>query len=189
VKRQGALAEWLGSGLQSRVQQFESARRLSPQKTGTIQVFDSVQFIAATPDIELLRAHGLRVTSGRLAVLAALRDVPPHATVEQVEGAARARVGSLSTQAVYDILRAFHDASLVRRIEPAGSPARYETRVGDNHHHLICRDCGVTVDVDCAAGEAPCLHPSAAPGFEVDEAEVIFWGRCAACLERKEQAS
>ena len=141
-----------------------------------------------TSEIGLLRVHGLRVTASRVAVLASLREAP-HATVDEVERAARARLGTLSTQAVYDILGAFHDASLVRRIEPAGSPARYETRVGDNHHHLICRDCGLTVDVDCTVGEAPCLLPSAAAGFEVDEAEVIFWGRCEACRERKEQAT
>ncbi len=116
-----------------------------------------------------------------------MRGLPPHSTVVAIERAAHERLGALSTQAVYDILRAFHEASLVRRIEPAGSPARYETRVGDNHHHLICRVCGVTVDVDCALGEAPCLEASAADGFEVDEAEVIFWGRCAACRERKER--
>jgi Fe2+ or Zn2+ uptake regulation protein len=140
---------------------------------------------ALLDDTELLRGHGLRVTAPRLAVLAALREVP-HATSDDVARAARDRLGTLSTQAVYDILGAFHDAALVRRIEPAGSAARYETRVGDNHHHLICRGCGATVDVDCAVGEAPCLAPAEAAGFEVDEAEVIFWGRCAACRTRKE---
>lgn len=128
-----------------------------------------------------LQAHGLRVTASRLAVLGALDELEPHATVDEVETAARARIGTLSTQAVYDILRALHAAGLVRRIEPAGSPARFETRVGDNHHHLVCRDCGVTVDVDCVVGEAPCLAPSDAAGFEVAEAEVVFWGRCPAC--------
>ena len=123
------------------------------------------------------------MTAPRLAVLAALRDAP-HADADELQRAARAQLGSLSTQAVYDILAAFHTSSLVRRIEPAGSPARYETRVGDNHHHLICRDCGLTVDVDCATGEAPCLAPGAHEGFEVDEAEVIFWGRCASCQEQ-----
>jgi Fe2+ or Zn2+ uptake regulation protein len=131
-------------------------------------------------DPTLLRAHGLRVTAPRLAVLAALRE-RPHATAEEVERAARERLSALSTQAVYNILHAFHAATLVRRIEPAGSPARFETRVADNHHHLICRDCGRTVDVDCAVGEAPCLDPGDAAGFEVDEAELIFWGRCPAC--------
>jgi Fe2+ or Zn2+ uptake regulation protein len=139
-------------------------------------------------DSRLLREHGLRVTASRLAVLGALRTLPGHCSVDEIEQAARARAGTLSTQAVYDILKAFHEAALVRRIEPAGSPARYETRVGDNHHHLICRDCGLTVDVDCSVGEAPCLAPDDASGFVIDEAEVIYWGRCAACRERKEHA-
>ena len=121
-------------------------------------------------------------------MLAALRDAP-HADADELQRAARARLGSLSTQAVYDILAAFHNSSLVRRIEPAGSPARYETRVGDNHHHLICRDCGLTVDVDCAIGEAPCLTPGAHEGFEVDEAEVIFWGRCASCQKQRKDVT
>jgi Fe2+ or Zn2+ uptake regulation protein len=142
----------------------------------------------ALADPELLRAHGLRVTGPRLAVLSALRELP-HASVDELDRAARARLGALSTQAVYDILGAFHDAALVRRIEPAGSPARYETRVGDNHHHLICRDCGLTVDVDCTVGDAPCLAPSEAAGFEVEEAEVVFWGRCATCRERTDEAT
>ncbi|HVM58168.1 MAG TPA: Fur family transcriptional regulator [Gaiellaceae bacterium] len=131
---------------------------------------------------ELLRAHGLRVTAPRLAVLETLAELPSHVSVEQVEAGARKRLGTLSTQAVYDIMRALHDAGLVRRIEPAGSAALFETRVGDNHHHLVCRDCGRMVDVDCVVGEAPCLSPAAAAGFEVDEAEVIFWGRCPECL-------
>jgi len=128
----------------------------------------------------LLQEHGLRVTAPRLAVLAVLEELP-HATVEEIEAAARARLGSLSTQAIYDILRTLHGAEIVRRIEPAGSPARFETRVGDNHHHLVCRDCGVAVDVDCVVGEAPCLAPDDAAGFEVGEAEIIFWGRCPDC--------
>jgi Fe2+ or Zn2+ uptake regulation protein len=124
----------------------------------------------------------MRVTATRIAVLDALAELPPHVSVDQVEQAARARIGSLSTQAVYDILRAFHEAGLVRRIEPAGSPALFETRTGDNHHHLVCRSCGRTVDVDCAVGEAPCLEPDDAAGFEIDEAEIVFWGRCPDCL-------
>jgi Fur family ferric uptake transcriptional regulator len=131
---------------------------------------------------DLLRAHGLRVTAPRLAVLEALDALPAHANVEQVHAAARGRIGALSTQAVYDILRVLHEAGIVRRIETPGSPARFETRVGDNHHHLICRDCGLTVDVDCATAEAPCLEPDSAPGYEIDEAEIIFWGRCPACV-------
>lgn len=116
--------------------------------------------------------------------MAALEVLPAHVTVEQVEEVARERIGALSTQAVYDIMRALHDAGLVRRIEPAGSAALFETRVGDNHHHLVCRQCGQTLDVDCAIGEAPCLTPSAAAGFEIDEAEVIFWGRCPDCAAK-----
>jgi Fur family ferric uptake transcriptional regulator len=133
---------------------------------------------------DLLRSHGLRVTAGRIAVLAALDALPAHVTVEQVEEAARERIGALSTQAVYDILRALHDVGLVRRIEPAGSAALFETRVGDNHHHLVCRECGRTVDVDCAVGAAPCLTPSWDAGFEIDEAEVVFWGRCPECVHK-----
>lgn len=130
----------------------------------------------------LLRSHGLRVTAARLAVLNALEGLPPHVTVDQVEQSARERIGALSTQAVYDIMRALHEVGVVRRIEPAGSAALFETRVDDNHHHLVCRDCGRTVDVNCVVGEAPCLTPSTTSGFEVDEAEIIFWGRCPDCI-------
>jgi Fe2+ or Zn2+ uptake regulation protein len=136
----------------------------------------------------LLRAHGFRVTAARMAVVDALGELPPHVTVEQVESSVRRRIGTISTQAVYDILRALHEVGLVRRIEPAGSAARFETRVDDNHHHLVCRDCGRTVDVDCAVGEPPCLAPSSAGGFEVDEAEIIFWGRCPDCIGKKTAA-
>jgi Fe2+ or Zn2+ uptake regulation protein len=128
----------------------------------------------------LLRERGLRVTAARLAVLDALRG-SPHATADELVRAVRERTGAISTQAVYDILHALDGAELVRRIQPAGSPARFETRVGDNHHHLVCRGCGATVDVECAVGAAPCLSPAEAAGYEVEEAEVIFWGRCAAC--------
>jgi Fur family transcriptional regulator, stress-responsive regulator len=135
--------------------------------------------------MSVLRAHQLRVTAPRLAVLAVLAELPAHVRVDQVAERARARIGSLSTQAVYDILGAFHRAGIVRRIAPAGSPALFETRVGDNHHHLVCRDCGATVDVDCVVGEAPCLAPEAARGYEVDEAEVTFWGRCPECAKAR----
>jgi len=137
---------------------------------------------------DVLRSRGLRVTATRLAVLETLAELPAHVTVEQVEQGARNRLGVISTQAVYDIMRALHEARLVRRIEPAGSPALFETRVGDNHHHLVCRDCGKTVDVDCILGAAPCLTAGSAAGFEVDEAEVIFWGRCPECIRRAEPA-
>ncbi|MGY1607536.1 MULTISPECIES: Fur family transcriptional regulator [unclassified Geodermatophilus] len=127
-----------------------------------------------------LRAAGLRVTRPRLAVLAAVH-AHPHVDTEALIGAARARMGAVSHQAVYDVLRVLTDRGLVRRIQPQGSVARYEARVGDNHHHLVCRSCGAITDVDCATGEAPCLTPSGDGGFLVDEAEVIYWGRCRSC--------
>ena len=134
--------------------------------------------------IARLRAAGLRVTRPRLAVLDVLGDARQrheHLSAADVAARARAALGALSTQAVYDCLDALTAAGLVRRIEPAGSPARYEARVGDNHHHLVCRRCGFTADVDCAVGAAPCLAPSSASGFVVDEAEVIYWGLCPSC--------
>jgi Fe2+ or Zn2+ uptake regulation protein len=129
----------------------------------------------------MLRDHGLQVTAQRLAVLRAVSDTP-HRTAEDVEQVVRAEIGSISRQAVYDALATLTDKGLVRRIQPAGSPARYEDRVGDNHHHLICRNCGRAVDVDCAVGSRPCLTAADGSGFEIDEAEVIFWGRCPECL-------
>ena len=132
----------------------------------------------------LLRDAALRVTAPRKAVLAAVHE-HPHADTETLLAATRARLGSVSHQAVYDVLRVLTDAGLIRRIQPAGSVARYEARVGDNHHHLVCRSCGAISDVDCATGQAPCLTPSSdgghAAGFLVDEAEVIYWGRCRSC--------
>jgi Fur family ferric uptake transcriptional regulator len=131
-----------------------------------------------------LRARGLRATRPRLAVLAVLDDAgtrDEHLPVATIAGRARARLGALSTQAAYDCLEALTRAGLVRRIEPAGSPALYEARVGDNHHHLVCRRCGRTVDVDCAVGSTPCLAPADRAGFVVDEAEVTFWGHCPDC--------
>lgn len=132
-----------------------------------------------------LRAGGLRVTQPRLTVLAVLDDAATrreHLPAALIARRARTRLGALSTQTVYDCLDALAAARLARRIEPAGSPALYETRVGDNHHHLVCRDCGVTTDVDCVVGAAPCLTPSSSDGFSVDQAEVTFWGRCDACI-------
>jgi Fe2+ or Zn2+ uptake regulation protein len=131
-----------------------------------------------------LRAAGLRVTKPRVAVLDALDERPAeqrHPLVSELVDEVRKRLGKVSVQAVYDCLVALSAAGLVRRIEVAGSPARFETRVGDNHHHLVCRQCGQTVDVDCVVGSAPCLDPSDTHGFVVDEAEVVFWGRCSAC--------
>jgi Fur family ferric uptake transcriptional regulator len=128
-----------------------------------------------------LRDAGLRVTGPRVAVLAAVLE-GPHLDVDAIAAAVRGgELGKVSTQAVYDVLRAMVGAGLVRRLAPAGSPARYEARVGDNHHHLVCRECGRVVDVDCATGSAPCLDPSDNAGFDVDEAEVTYWGRCPDC--------
>lgn len=129
----------------------------------------------------LLRRHGLQVTAQRLAVLRAVSD-RPHSATDDIYTVVRAEIGAISRQAVYDALAILTDKGLLRRIQPAGSPARYEDRVGDNHHHLICRACGGMVDVDCAVGETPCLTAADKAGYEVDEAEVIYWGRCPACV-------
>jgi Fur family ferric uptake transcriptional regulator len=134
---------------------------------------------------ELLRTHGLRVTRPRLAVLEVLDTSHGHLDVDQITVKVRARLDSVSVQAVYDVLGALSRAGLARRIEPAGSPARFERRAGDNHHHIVCRGCGEIADVDCAVGEAPCLDPSQAHGFQVDEAEVTFWGLCPTCQARR----
>jgi Fe2+ or Zn2+ uptake regulation protein len=130
---------------------------------------------------DLLRQHGLQVTAQRLAVIRAVSD-RPHGTADDVAEAVRAEIGTISRQAVYDALGILADKGIVRRIQPAGSPARYEDRVGDNHHHLICRSCGRMVDVDCAVGAMPCLTAADDSGYEIDEAEVVFWGRCPECL-------
>ncbi|WP_455566171.1 Fur family transcriptional regulator [Nocardia fluminea] len=128
----------------------------------------------------MLRAASLRVTAPRLAVLTAVHQ-HPHTDTDTILSRVRATLGAVSQQAVYDVLRALTSAGLLRRIQPMGTVARYETRVGDNHHHLVCRSCGVIVDVECAVGDAPCLSPSDDRGFVVDEAEVIYWGRCPDC--------
>ena len=134
-----------------------------------------------TPDFRsTLRDASLRVTRPRLAVLAAVRD-HPHADTDTLIGHVRAELGTVSHQAVYDVLRALIDAGLLRRIRTAGSTARYEARTGDNHHHVICRSCGAIADVDCAVGHAPCLTASEDHGFVVDEAEVVYWGTCPDC--------
>jgi Fur family ferric uptake transcriptional regulator len=121
------------------------------------------------------------VTPQRLGVLRAL-SLAPHSTADEVYRVVRSELGTVSRQAVYDALAALTDRGVLRRIEPAGSPARYEDRVGDNHHHLVCRSCGRMVDVDCAVGAAPCLVPQDGAGYEIDEAEVTYWGRCAGCV-------
>jgi Fur family ferric uptake transcriptional regulator len=128
----------------------------------------------------MLRDAGLRVTRPRVAVLAAVHD-HPHADTDSIIGFARGDLADVSHQAVYDVLRALAAAGLVRRIEPAGSAARYEARVGDNHHHIVCRTCGAITDVDCAVGYAPCLTASDDAGYEIGEAEVTYWGRCPDC--------
>ncbi|MCO5999537.1 Fur family transcriptional regulator [Actinoallomurus rhizosphaericola] len=127
-----------------------------------------------------LRGVGLRVTAARVALLETVR-AGDHLGVEAIASGVRDRVGHVSLQAVYEGLHALTAAGLVRRIEPAGSPARFEGRVGDNHHHVVCRSCGVVADVECAVGEAPCLVPSEDHGFSIDEAEVVFWGLCPGC--------
>lgn len=136
----------------------------------------------------LLRKHGVQVTAQRLAVLRAV-SAQPHCTTDDVAERVRADIGTISRQAVYDALGVLTDNGLIRRIQPAGSPARYEGRVGDNHHHLICRTCGKTTDVDCAVGLTPCLTPADAAGYHIDEAEVIYWGTCPECLASARNAA
>jgi Fe2+ or Zn2+ uptake regulation protein len=127
-----------------------------------------------------LRGASLRVTAPRIAVLSAVHS-HPHADTDSIIGVVRQNLGAVSHQAVYDVLRALTGAGLLRRIEPQGSVARYEARVGDNHHHVVCRSCGSIADVDCAVGAAPCLDASDDHGFVIDEAEVIYWGTCPEC--------
>jgi Fur family ferric uptake transcriptional regulator len=128
----------------------------------------------------MLRGASLRVTAPRIAVLSAVHE-HPHADTDSIIGVVRQNLGAVSHQAVYDVLRALTTAGLLRRIEPQGSVARYEARVGDNHHHVVCRSCGAIADVDCAVGAAPCLDASDDHGFAIDEAEVIYWGTCPEC--------
>jgi Fur family transcriptional regulator, stress-responsive regulator len=129
---------------------------------------------------DVLRERGYRVTGQRLAVMRAVAR-EPHLTADVVAETVRAELGAISLQAVYDVLAVLVDVGLIRRIQPAGSPARFEARVRDNHHHVICRSCGRTADVDCAVGTAPCLTAVDNKGYDIDEAEVIYWGRCAEC--------
>jgi Fur family ferric uptake transcriptional regulator len=129
---------------------------------------------------QTLREAGLRVTQQRVAVLDAVRRLP-HADTDSLITAVRADAGEISHQAVYDVLKVLTRAGLIRKIQPLGTVARYESRVGDNHHHVVCRECGVIADVDCAVGATPCLSASESSGFEIDEAEVIYWGTCPDC--------
>ena len=147
-------------------------------------MLDLIQIMAmdnVANDIEeLLRGHGLHVTAQRLAIMRAVA-ARPHATADLLADDVRAVIGSVSRQAVYDTLGVLVEKNLVRRIQPSGSAARYENRVGDNHHHLVCRGCGVMIDIDCAVGQVPCLTPLEDHGFRIDEAEVIYWGYCPSC--------
>lgn len=128
-----------------------------------------------------LRSRGLYVTAQRLAVATAV-SAHPHATADEIIDVVRGDLGAVSRQAVYDTLGAFVEHDLIRRIQPAGSVARYEDRVGDNHHHLVCRTCAQVIDIDCAVGDTPCLIADDDHGFEIDEAEVVYWGRCPECV-------
>lgn len=136
----------------------------------------------------LLRRHGLQVTAQRLAVMRAVSD-RPHSAADDVYTMVKAEIGAISRQAVYDALTILNDKGLLRRIQPAGSPARYENRVGDNHHHLICRRCNRMVDIDCAVGDTPCLTAADDSGYEIDEAEVVYWGRCPECAAAAESST
>ena len=131
--------------------------------------------------VEILHKHGVHITAHRLAVLRAVAG-RPHCTADDIAKQIRTEIGAISRQAVYDALGILAEKGIIRRIQPARSPALYEDRVGDNHHHLICRACGKTVDVDCSVGDAPCLTPADTSGYQIDEAEVIFWGTCPECL-------
>lgn len=141
-----------------------------------------------TDPADLLRQRGYRVTGQRLAVLRAVSS-ESHVTADAVAEAVRAELGSISLQAVYDVLGVLVDVGLIRRIQPAGSPALFEARVSDNHHHVICRDCGRATDVDCAVGFAPCLTAVDDKGYDIDEAEVIYWGRCPECQSKNQNHS
>jgi Fe2+ or Zn2+ uptake regulation protein len=137
---------------------------------------------------DLLRQHGIQVTAQRLAVLRAVAG-QPHVMADAVAESVRAEIGAISLQSVYDALGVLVANGIIRRIQPAGSPARYEDRVGDNHHHLICRICGRVVDVECAVGDAPCLTAKDDNGYEIDEAEVAYWGRCPDCVAQSPAGS
>jgi len=141
---------------------------------------------ASVDGTELLRQHGVQVTAQRLAVLRAVTD-QPHSTADDIDKIARAEIGAISRQAIYDALGMLTQRGVVRRIQPAGSPARYEGRIDDNHHHLICRSCNTMVDIDCVVGYAPCLTAADDVGYEIDEAEVVFWGHCPDCVVLRTQ--
>lgn len=140
----------------------------------------------ARSSFEILREHGVQATAQRIAVLEAV-SAQPHITAEAVTEAVRDDIGTISRQSVYDALGLLEEKGIVRRIQPIGSPARFEDRVGDNHHHLICRECGDLADVDCAVGYTPCLTPVDDKGFEIDEADVAYWGRCPRCQAHEQE--
>ena len=150
-------------------------------------MFDLTVWTLKSDPAELLRKHGLSITAQRLAVLRALSR-RPHSTADAIAEEVRAEIEVISRQAVYNALGTLAEKGLIRRIQPFGSPALYEDRVGDNHHHAICRTCGKTVDVNCAVGAAPCLTAAAAAGFQIDEAEVVYWGTCPECLAKRSEA-
>ncbi len=183
----GAAAATTGLlGSRSGALEWETTRVSSLTLSGEdrfLELFQKTWFHGDVPTShhDLLRQAGLRVTAPRLAVLAEV-EAAPHSDADTIRNGVSDRLGAVSTQAVYDILRALTDAGILRRTEPAGSPSRYEVARGDNHHHLVCRACGEVVDVPCAIGEAPCLHASVDHGFLVDTAEVIYWGYCPDCL-------
>jgi Fur family transcriptional regulator, stress-responsive regulator len=153
---------------------LDSVKALTESKSG-----GNLGFMV--PDVQAqLRRHGVHVTAQRLAVLQAVA-LTPHATVEELTSSVRSSIGSISRQSVYDTLSLLVEKGIIRRIQPVGSPARFEDRVGDNHHHLVCRACGHLADVDCAVGYTPCLTPSNDWSYEVDEAEVVYWGICPTC--------
>ncbi len=148
---------------------------------------DIIDILSIDP-AELLRQRGIQVTAQRLAVLRAVSR-HPHVTADAIADFVRREIGAISRQSVYDALGLLTDEALVRRIQPAGSPALFEDRVGDNHHHLICRDCGRVVDIDCVVGSAPCLQALDSKGYEIDEAEIAYWGRCPECLAKSRKSS
>jgi len=165
------------------------ASRCRCGRNQSLESFQELIYSCAVPadSARLLRERGIQVTAQRLAVLRAVAG-QPHISADGVAEAVRAEIGAISLQSVYDALNVLVVGGLIRRIQPAGSPARFEDRVGDNHHHLICRICGRVVDVDCAVGSAPCLAAADDRGFEIDEAEVAYWGRCPDCLAKARRA-
>ncbi len=190
----GAASPWLSPGALAPHAQLgpEQAR---PARVSSFCVAPSLDLLASgvrqcmrmldigSPDpAATLRRVGLRVTASRLAVLTALAAGAPHSSVDAVVSAVRARLGDGSAQTVYNVLRTLTDVGLVRRIEPAGRPGLYELRIGDNHHHIVCRRCDAIADVDCAVGDPPCLTAADDSGYAIDEAEVIYWGRCPECV-------